>query len=62
MDILLGAVCHWLVGFSPCDTAPTNTDVLFRGFDAQVNGAMIAVPAFRRDFGQVTDLHRQFPD
>lgn len=24
---------------------------LSRGFDAQVNGAMIAVPAFRRDFG-----------
>lgn len=25
--------------------------VLSRGFDVQVNGAMIAVPAFRRDFG-----------
>jgi MFS family permease len=24
-----------------------------RGFDAQVNGAMIAVPAFRRDFGYI---------
>ena len=26
---------------------------LSRGFDAQVNGAMISVPAFRRDFGYV---------
>ena len=26
---------------------------LSRGFDAQVNGAMISVPTFRRDFGYV---------
>lgn len=28
---------------------------LYRGFDAQINGAMISVPAFRRDFGYVFD-------
>lgn len=28
---------------------------MFRGFDAQVNGAMISVASFRRDFGYVLD-------
>jgi MFS family permease len=25
---------------------------LFRGFDAQVNGAVLSIPSFRRDFGE----------
>jgi hypothetical protein len=29
-----------------------------RGFDAQVNGAMIGVPSFRRDFGRVSSFRR----
>jgi hypothetical protein len=28
-------------------------DSVARGFDALVNGAMIGVPSFRRDFGSV---------
>lgn len=51
MDILLGVVCDWLVRDPPPYTTLINAHMLFRGFDAQVNGAMIAVPAFRRDFG-----------
>ena len=30
---------------------PSTTNSLCRGFDAQINGAMISVAAFRRDFG-----------
>lgn len=42
---------NWLVGtLVPPDSCASELIVL-RGFDAQVNGAMISVPAFRSQFG-----------
>lgn len=34
-----------------CIDPPANEYLVDRGFDAQVNGAMISVPSFREKFG-----------
>lgn len=34
---------------------PGLTRRLTRGFDAQVNGAVLSIPSFRRDFGEIYD-------
>jgi MFS family permease len=36
-------------------SSPTNPPSSVRGFDAQVNGAVLAIPAFRRQFGYLYD-------
>lgn len=58
VGFLLGNVCHRMVSIASDCFAPdrfTDSFHFFRGFDAQVNGAMISVPAFRKDFGYMFD-------
>jgi sugar porter (SP) family MFS transporter len=67
--LLLGNVCHRMVGSTPLRLcvdfseksrtakvlSANQCGILHRGYDAQINGAMISVAAFRRDFGYTID-------
>ena len=63
MVLFLFTECYWLVRYQISLNIPQVfssefdhklTDLKYRGFDAQVNGAMISVPSFRSNFGYVS--------